>query len=245
MRTGSTDTLQTMYIFCSSDATMIPDVDHHLFLGFWLQHHNYSTASMDGVSSYFYLSFASEAFILDFFWTFFTSERICSGACAATSTHKTNTQTSRSLLCYFFSSGEPAFFGDTGLGMRNVFPRCFTHGAGTPLSILACFRAPGNLPFLPSPFLLARNDVGTSGHGDEGARGDVSDSNLGLDTTSTNGTFSFLCLSLHEYPGGTGSLIRPNSHLSSQGNRYRRLEAYPTAPDVGDQVRDDYGAVHL
>lgn len=70
MRTGSTDTLQTMYIFCSSDATMIPDVDHHLFLGFWLQHHNYSTASMDGVTSYFYLSFASEAFILDFSWTF-------------------------------------------------------------------------------------------------------------------------------------------------------------------------------
>lgn len=84
MRTGSADTLQTMYNFCSSDATMIPDVDHHLFLGFWLQHHNLFTASMDGVFSYFYLSFASEAFLLDFLWTFETSERICLGACAAT-----------------------------------------------------------------------------------------------------------------------------------------------------------------
>jgi hypothetical protein len=29
MRTGSTNTRLTIYNFCSCDATMIPDVDHH------------------------------------------------------------------------------------------------------------------------------------------------------------------------------------------------------------------------
>jgi hypothetical protein len=37
----------------------------------------------------------------------------------------------------------------------------------------------------------------------------ISNNYIGLDTTSTNGTFFFFfCLSLHECPGGTGSLMR-------------------------------------
>lgn len=158
--------------------------------------------------------------------------------------HKTNTQTSRSLLCCFSFRRTCIFFGDTGLGIRNVFPQCFTHGAGTPLSILARFRAPGNLPFPPYRFLLAENRLERLGMVMR-AHAAMSPTAISDWTRHRRTALFFLCLGLHEYPGGTGSLIRPNLHLSPQGNRYRKLEAYSTALDVGDQVRDEHGAEHL
>jgi hypothetical protein len=64
----------------------------------------------------------------------------------------------------------------------------------------------------------------------------ISNNNIGLDTTSTIGTFFFFCLSLHECPGGTGSLMRQTLQ-PFQGSNLESTpepEAYPTAPDAGD-----------
>ena len=121
---------------------------------------------------------------------------------------KTTHMTSRSSLCWFLFRPACMFWG-FGIESASTFLlRCFTRGAGTPPSLLSRFRAPGNLPLLRSLRLASQVSRGRRGHGDEGARGVVSDGNISDWIRQRRPAILFFCLSLHEYPGDTGSIIR-------------------------------------
>jgi len=68
---------------------------------------------------------------------------------------------------------------------------------------------------------------GWHGHGDEGVRGDVSDSNISDWTRHRRTALLFFCLSLYEYPGDTGSIIRHTTQLFRHWNRYRHWRHIP------------------
>jgi hypothetical protein len=56
----------------------------------------------------------------------------------------------------------------------------------------------------------------------------ISNNYIGLDTTSTNGTFFFFfCLSLHECPGGTGSLMRQTLQPFRDSKRHQNWRHIP------------------
>jgi len=176
-----------MYTFCSCDATMIPDVDHHQYFSFWdpwLQHYKrMSPAYMDGVFlSYFYLCFnlASEHFLfLDFsYGSILMSERI-SGRHALRHLHyQDNTHDLAVFALLGFLSAGLHFLGYTGLRARHLYFYALLHSrrwlAALPSS---CFRAPGNLHSLAKLRFTAsqKSERNSSEHGDEGARGDVSE----------------------------------------------------------------------
>jgi len=162
-----------MYTFCSCDATMIPDVDHHQYFSFWdpwLQHYKrMSPAYMDGVFlSYFYLCFnlASEHFLfLDFsYGSILMSERISGRHALRTSSQpRQHHTTSRSFALLDFLFGRPAFPGRYGTESATslFFTRCFTRGAGSlPLLLLAFVRLEICTVLRNSDLLLARNRSG-------------------------------------------------------------------------------------
>ena len=124
-------------------------------------------------------------------------------------TIKTTHTTSRSSLCWVSISAGLHFLGYTGLRARHLYFYALLHSrrwlAALPSS---CFRAPGNLFALRSLRLASQVSKGRRGHGDEGARGVVSDGNISDWIRQRRPAILFFCLSLHEYPGDTGSIIR-------------------------------------
>jgi hypothetical protein len=113
------------------------------------------------------------------------------------------------------------FWGFGNESAPTSFLRCFTRGAGTPPSLLSSLRAPGNLLLLRSLGLASQVSRGRRGHGDEGARGVVSDGNISDWIRQRRTAILFFCLSLHEYPGDTGSIIRHTARPFRQHwNRY-------------------------
>ena len=144
-----------MYTFCSCDATMIPDVDHHQYFSFWdpwLQH--YKRISRHTWTAFSSLTFiclltCERAFFFDFFFygSILMSERISGRHALRTSSHpRQQHTTSRSSLCWVSSSAGLHFLGDTGLRARHLYFYALLHSRRW-LAALAssCFRAPGNL----------------------------------------------------------------------------------------------------
>jgi hypothetical protein len=128
------------------------------------------------VSFFFSFCFCKRALILDFFW--FLRVNASLGGTHCETFQKTTHMTSRSSLCWLLFRPACMFWG-FGIESASTFLlRCFTRGAGTPPSLLSRFRAPGNLPSLRSLRLASQVSRGRRGHGDEGARGDVSDGNI-------------------------------------------------------------------
>jgi len=112
-----------MYTFCSCDATMIPDVDHHQYFSFWdpwLQH--YKRISRHTWTAFSSLTFiclltCERAFFFDFFFygSILMSERISGRHALRTSSQpRQHHTTSRSFALLDFLFGRPAFPGGYG-----------------------------------------------------------------------------------------------------------------------------------
>jgi hypothetical protein len=145
--------------------------------GAWLQHYNEFPAYMDGVLFYFFLSvfwFASEhcsGFPLDHTdeWTHLWRGTHCDIF------QKDNTQRPHGLRFAGFRFGRPAFYGDTELRAQHLY---FLRAASLAVlvrrllfDLLSCAWKSALARF--SDLLLAKSRKRQSGHGDEGARGDV------------------------------------------------------------------------
>jgi len=135
-----------MYNFCSCDATMIPDVDHHQYFSLEPMASALQTnfpAYMDGVFPFltFICLYLRASICSGFlFWIILMSERISGRHALRHVSNKTTHMTSRSSLCWFPFRPGLHFLGDTELRARHLpFTRCFTRGAGTPPSLLSAF----------------------------------------------------------------------------------------------------------
>lgn len=167
---------------------------------------------MDGVLSYFYLSFASEHLFLDISGA---SERI-SGRHALRHHSKTTHTTSRSSLCWsLFPTGLHV------LGIRDrerfvIFRAASLAALARRLRFFDAFVCLEICSLLTTDALLAK-------HQEDGSSM-VMRAHVAVSprvTTRTGYDIDdwqfFLCLSLNEYPGGTGSLIRQTLHLFNTG----------------------------
>jgi len=119
---------------------------------------------------------------------------------------KTTYMTSRSSLCWFRFRPVWMFWGFWNESASTSFiallhSRCW-HTAFTSFEPSRAWKSAFALQ---SWRLASRVPRGWRGHGDEGVRGVVSDGNISDWTRQRRTAILFFCLSLHEYPGDTGS----------------------------------------